>query len=132
LSPPRLKKILVIDDEPDVVTYLAALLGDHGYQVSSALDAREGFAKAKTTRPDLITLDISMPNESGMRLLRDLQNDAETASIPVIIITGISSEFQRFIATRKHLRAPDAYFEKPIDRGELLAAIRRILEPPSP
>ena len=121
------RKILVVDDEPDVVTYLGALLGDHGYAVSTAADGREGFAKAKSELPDLITLDITMPNESGVRMFRDLQDDLETAQIPVVIITGISLEFKRFIETRKRLRPPAGYFEKPIDRDEVLSRIRQIL-----
>ena len=121
------RKILVVDDEPDVVTYLGALLSDHGYAVSTAADGIEGFAAAKSEHPDLITLDITMPNESGVRMFRDLQDDPETAQIPVVIITGISLEFKRFIETRKHLRPPAGYFEKPIDRDEVLSRIRQIL-----
>ena len=121
------RKILVVDDEPDVVAYLGALLSDHGYAVSTAADGIEGFAAAKSEHPDLITLDITMPNESGVRMFRDLQDDPETAQIPVVIITGISLEFKRFIETRKHLRPPAGYFEKPIDRDEVLSRIRQIL-----
>jgi len=121
------KKILVVDDEPDVVAYLGALLGDNSYAVSAAADGREGFSKAKAERPDLITLDITMPNESGLRMFRDLQEDPETAQIPVVIITGISSEFKRFIESRKRLRPPAGYFEKPIDRDAVLSRIREIL-----
>lgn len=121
------RKILVVDDEPDVVTYLGALLSDHGYAVSTAADGIEGFAAAKSEHPDLITLDITMPNESGVRMFRDLQDDPETAQIPVVIITGISLEFKRFIETRKRLRPPAGYFEKPIDRDEVLSRIRQIL-----
>ena len=121
------KRILVVDDEPDVVTYLGALLSDNGYAVSAAADGREGFAKAKSERPDLITLDITMPNESGVRLFRKLQEDPETAQVPVVIITGISSEFKRFIQSRRRLHPPAGYFEKPIDREEVLSRIREIL-----
>jgi len=123
----RRKKILVVDDEPDVVAYLSAFLADNGYEVSSAADGKEGFAKASAEHPDLITLDITMPNESGVRLFRELREDPEMAGIPVVIITGISSEFKRFIETRKHLRPPEGYFEKPIDRNEVLATIRSLL-----
>ena len=95
--------------------------------MSTAADGIEGFAAAKSEHPDLITLDITMPNESGVRMFRDLQDDPETAQIPVVIITGISLEFKRFIETRKHLRPPAGYFEKPIDRDEVLSRIRQIL-----
>jgi DNA-binding response OmpR family regulator len=121
------KRILVVDDEPDVVAYLGAFLTDNGYAVSTAADGREGFLKAISERPDLITLDISMPNESGVRMFRDLQDYRETAQVPVLIITGISSDFKRFIETRKRLPPPAGYFEKPIDRDGLLSRIREIL-----
>lgn len=126
-SNPR-KRILVVDDEADVVAYLAAFLGDNGYEVISASDGREGFSLAKSVPPDLVTLDITMPNESGVRMLRDLREDPETAHLPVVIITGISSEFKAFIESRKRLRPPEGYFEKPIDRDALLARIRQLLE----
>lgn len=121
------KRILVVDDEPDVVAYLTAFLGDNGYRVISAADGKEGLAKAKSDRPDLITLDITMPNESGVGMFRDLQADPDTADVPVVIITGISSEFRRFLDSRKHLRPPAGYFEKPIDRNTVLSRIREIL-----
>lgn len=120
-------KILIVDDEPDVVTYLATFLQDNGFVTISAGDGREGFAKARAERPDLITLDITMPEESGVRMLRDLQESAETAGIPVIIITGIASDFKRFIETRRQVRPPAGYFEKPIDRDKLLGKIREVL-----
>ena len=124
------KKILVVDDEPDVVAYLGALLADNGYEVSEAADGREGFTKAKAERPDLITLDITMPNESGVRMFRDLQQDPETAGIPIVIITGISPDFKRFLESRKQVHPPAAYFEKPIDRDEVVSQIRKILDEP--
>ena len=121
------KTILIVDDEPDVVTYLSAFLRDRGFEVLAAANGREGFEAAKKSLPDLITLDITMPEESGVRMFRDLQEDPETAAIPVVVVTGISHDFKRFIETRKHVRPPAGYFEKPIDRDALLAGIESIL-----
>jgi len=121
------KTILVVEDETDEVTYLTALFKDNGFAVISAPNGREGFLKAKAHHPDAITLDITMPEESGVRMYRDLQEDASTADIPVVIITGVSHEFKRFIETRKHVRPPAGYFDKPPDRQELLARIREIV-----
>ena len=69
-----------------------------------------------------------MPEESGVRMFRDLQGNESTASIPVIMITGVSHEFKRFIETRRQVHPPEAYFEKPVDRDELLAKVNEILE----
>lgn len=121
------KKILVVDDEPDVVAYLSALFEDNGFSVVAAGTGKEGFEKAAAERPDLITLDITMPEESGVRLFRDLQQEPATAAIPVVIVTGISHEFKHFLETRKQVRPPAAYFEKPVDRVRLLDKINELL-----
>lgn len=121
------KKILVIDDEPDMLNYLGTYLQDNGFEIIKASNGKEGFEKAKTIHPDLITLDITMPEESGVRALRNFQESEETKDIPVIIITGISKDFKKFIHTRKSVKPPDAYMEKPIEPSELLAKINEIL-----
>ena len=121
------KTVVVVDDEADVVAYLSTLLTDSGYRVLTAADGREGFEKVKLNKPDLITLDITMPEESGVRMYRDLHQDEETAKIPVIIVTGVSHEFKRFIETRRQVPPPAGYFEKPIDREEFLDKVKEIL-----
>jgi DNA-binding response OmpR family regulator len=122
------RKILIVEDEPDQVDYLSTVLTDHGFGVISAADGKEGFAKAKAEGPDLITLDISMPNESGVRMFRDLQADPATAGIPVVIITGITHDFKRFIETRRQVHPPAGYLEKPVRPDELLSTIQGLLE----
>lgn len=124
------QKILVVDDEPDLVAYLRAFLEDRGFAVAVAANGQEGMEKALAEHPDLITLDITMPGESGVRLFRDLQQDSSTARIPVVIVTGIAHEFKHFIETRKQVRPPAAYFEKPVDREVLLAKIEELLAVP--
>jgi DNA-binding response OmpR family regulator len=119
--------ILIVDDKPDAVTYLRTFLEHNTFAVITAGDGKEGFEKAKFWHPDLITLDITMPEESGVRLLRNLQQDTDTAGIPIVIVTGASHEFKRFIETRKRLRPLADYFEKPIDREQFLARINEIL-----
>lgn len=121
------KTILIVEDEPDEVAYLKALFTDTGFAVISAVNGQDGFEKAKAQHPDLITLDISMPEESGVRMFRDLQGDPDTADIPVVIITGVAHEFKRFIETRRQVHPPAGYFDKPPDREQLLAKINEIL-----
>ena len=121
------KTILVVEDEPDQIAYLDTLFKDQGFAVVTATNGREGFDKAKSSHPDLITLDISMPEESGVRMFRDLQTDSATSDIPVIIITGISHDFKRFIETRKQVHPPQGYFDKPLEREKLLAKINELL-----
>jgi DNA-binding response OmpR family regulator len=121
------KKVLVVDDEPDVVTFLSSLLEDNGFAAISARDGEEGFRKVRSEHPDLILLDITMPHESGVRMYRDVAETAETADTPVIIVTGISKDFKQFIYGRKHLKPPAGYFEKPIDKEAFLSKVRALL-----
>ena len=123
----ELKKILIIDDEEDVITYLSTLFTDNGFSAISAVDGKEGIEKAVAEKPDLITLDVSMPEESGVRALRDLQNNEVTKNIPVIIVTGVSTDIKRFIESRKQVHPPEGFFEKPIDRDKLLKKVKELL-----
>ncbi len=121
------KKILVIDDDPDIVTFLTTLLEDNGYATCSATDGKEGLEKTRSERPDLILLDITMPEQSGVRYYRNVREDPDLKSIPVIIVTGVMEEFRRFIHTRRQVPPPDGYFSKPVDKKELLDTVSRLL-----
>ena len=127
------KRILVLDDEPSVVTYLETLLRDNGYDTVSASDGREGIEKVRSDKPDLITLDISMPEKSGVRFYREIKEDPDLAAIPVVVVTGVTGyggkpeDFQKFISSRKKVPPPDAFIAKPIDREELLGGIKKLL-----
>jgi len=118
--------ILIVEDEPDVSLFLKTLLEDEGFETAVAANGKEGFAQAMALKPALITLDITMPEESGMRMYRDLQADPGLKDIPVVIVTGVSPEFKGFIESRSQVRPPDAYFEKPVDREELVATVKRL------
>ena len=120
------KIILIVDDEPDVVAYLRVLLEDNGYETVTASNGKEGFDAAKKLHPALITLDVTMPEESGVRMFRDLQEDSKLSTIPVIMVTGVSGDFQQFISSRRQVRPPDAYFEKPIDKTKFVATVNRL------
>ena len=121
------KNILVVDDEPDVVTYFTTLLEENGYETRSANNGTEAMAAIAAQRPDLITLDITMPEQSGVRTYRNIKEDESLKSIPVIIVTGVASDFKRFISTRKQVPPPDGYLEKPIQPQGLLDEVKRLL-----
>jgi CheY-like chemotaxis protein len=127
------KKILVLDDEVNVATYLETLLQDNGYDTVSAADGTEGLEKLRTEKPDLVTLDISMPEKSGVRFYRELKEDPELAAVPVVVVSAITGyggrpeDFQKFMSTRKNLAPPNAFVPKPIDRDELLQVIKDLL-----
>jgi DNA-binding response OmpR family regulator len=122
------KKILIIDDDEDVVTYLTTFFSDNGFETTFANNGKDGVKKAVEEKPDIITLDVSMPEESGVKALRDLQENEATKNTPVIIVTGVSLDFKRFIETRKQVHPPEGYFEKPIDRDKLLEKVKELLK----
>ncbi|MCP4679635.1 MAG: response regulator [Deltaproteobacteria bacterium] len=119
-------KILVIDDEPDVVNYLSVFFEDEGFEVVTARDGRDGLAMARSESPDLITLDITMPRMSGIEVLTNLRRDPDLASIPVVVVTGVAN-FQN-LTTFRGVRPPEAFMSKPVDRELLLANIRTLLK----
>ena len=120
------KTILVVEDEPDQIAYLETLLKDQGFAVITAGDGREGFEKAKSSHPDLITLDISMPGRSGADVFARLRSDEALARIPVVIVTG-AIDF-RELMYKRNVPPPDGYVAKPIDPELLLMTLRKVLE----
>ena len=122
----RGKRILVVDDEPDVVRYLSTFLSDQGFTVSTAQDGGEALSKVRAERPDLITLDITMPGKSGVDVFTTLRRDPQLLGIPVFIITGVV-DFRRLMYYRE-VQPPEGYMEKPIDPDVLLMTVRRLLE----
>ncbi|MBW2263524.1 MAG: response regulator [Deltaproteobacteria bacterium] len=121
------KKILVVDDEPDVVTYLTTLLEDAGYSTISASDGEEGLEKVRGESPDLVTLDITMPEKSGVRMYTEIKQDAALKSIPVIVITGIQGEIEKFLSTRRQVPPPDDFLAKPVDREALVEKVKKLI-----
>jgi len=121
------KTILIIDDEPDTLTFFSSVLEDHGYNTITAENGDEGLKKLDERTPDLITLDITMPEMSGVKFYRSLREDDRWKYIPIIIITGISGDFKDFISSRKQVPPPDGYISKPVDEEELLTLVGRLI-----
>jgi DNA-binding response OmpR family regulator len=121
------KKILIVDDEPDMVEWLTTFFEDHGYSTIFAYDGEEGFQKMQEEKPDLVTLDITMDKESGIRMYRNIHSNEEMARIPVVMVTGVSSDFKKFIEGRKQVPPPTAYFEKPVDQDQLLKKVKELI-----
>jgi len=127
------KKILVVDDEPDVITFLRTLLRKNGYDVCEACDGVEGMKKVIEERPDLVCLDLLMPEKTGIKMYREMRKDDRLKKVPVIMVTGIASVdpwdfkgFKGFIQERSIPR-PEGYIEKPIDKEQFLNAVREVI-----
>jgi len=120
------KTILVVDDEPDVRTFLSTLFEDSGYATVMAQDGIEALSRVKEKAPDLVTLDITMPNKSGVKFYREMKESAEWKKVPIVIVTGVSGEFKTFISTRKQVPPPEGYLSKPIDKTEILKLVKKL------
>lgn len=120
------KKILVIDDDPGILRLLEkSLKGAHGYDVITAAESRVGFQMAKDESPDLIVLDVLIPDMSGGELAKKLQEDPQTKDIPIVFISVIleGGGKKRIEINGKPYRA----ISKPLYQPELLSAIRKTL-----
>ncbi|MEP0828761.1 MAG: response regulator [bacterium] len=122
------RTILIIDDEPDFVVYASAVFEDHGANVQSAYNGEAGLKIAESMKPDLITLDLSMPGMSGQELFEKLRSHSALRNIPVCIITG-QPELRKLIYDRP-VAPPEGFMGKPVDEEQLLLNVRKILKIP--
>jgi len=122
-------KILVVDDEPDVVDMVRMMLENASYEVVSAYDGKEGIEKAKQEKPDAIVLDLMMPGMDGFEACKEMKNDPDLKDIPVLVLTAISRHF----SDTKYARSlglglvSDDYIDKPVDPNVLLNRIAGLL-----
>ncbi len=121
------KKILIIDDEQDVLAYFEAVFQDSGYDTVVARDGLEGFELAKSEKPDLITLDITMPEQSGIKTYYQFKKHSALKEIPVIIITAADESYKNFLNELNGFSTPEVFFSKPIDPEGLLKVVADIL-----
>jgi CheY-like chemotaxis protein len=126
------KKILVVDDEPDVRNFLAACIEDAGFQVKTAVDGADALEKLQADPPDLMTLDMVMPRVSGISLMRQIRSMEAFTRLPVIVITAHahdemgSDDIKDFNAFTSGTR-PRYTMEKPVTPKKLVNAISDIL-----
>ncbi|OGQ86577.1 MAG: hypothetical protein A2289_23260 [Deltaproteobacteria bacterium RIFOXYA12_FULL_58_15] len=120
------RTILVVDDEADARRFIATVLEDNGATVLQAVDGDEALQMMRDKKPDLVTLDLSMPGKDGGRVFEEIRNDSELSGARVCIITG-KPELRRLIYERP-VREPEGYINKPIQEDVLVSNLRRILE----
>lgn len=119
------KHILVIDDEADLLTLLESRLSHSGYQVSTAQSAAEGLDAAKRLKPDLILLDVSLPDGDGFDVCKTLRSQASTKRIPVIMLTARGTATDEVLGLEL---GADDYVTKPYDYRVLETRIKRLLK----
>jgi DNA-binding response OmpR family regulator len=127
-------KILIIDDEPDVVELIEFNLKNSGYEVVTAPNGEEGLSKARTLLPALIVLDLMLPGLGGMEVCKLLKRETATCQIPIIMVTAKASEIDRVLGLEL---GADDYITKPFSTRELVLRVRGLLRrtqegPPAP
>jgi twitching motility two-component system response regulator PilH len=113
-------KVLVVDDSPTEVFQFKDMLERSGYEVITAENGRDGVAKASSEQPDIILMDIVMPDMNGFQATRQLSRSQQTSHIPVIIISSKDQDTDKVWGERQGAKA---YITKPVDEDELVALI---------
>ena len=119
------KKILAVDDEKHIVRLVQINLVKEGYEVTTATNGREALESVAASRPDLIVMDVMMPEMDGFEALQKLKDNSETANIPVIMLTAKAQDADVFKGWQS---GADLYLTKPFNPSELLTFVRRIFE----
>ena len=118
------RKILIVDDEPNIVISLEFLMKREGFLVSVAVDGEEALKKIPEIQPDLVLLDIMMPKQSGFEVCQEIRANPAWASIKIVMLTakGRDTEVQKGMAL-----GADAYVTKPFSTKDLVATVRSVL-----
>lgn len=114
------KKILIVDDDPNIIAYLEEIFSDNGYETCSAPDGSKALEIVKREKPDLITLDLEMPQEWGPRFYRRLTKEEEFKNIPIIVISGLTG-------SKYAIQKAIASIQKPFERDELLKIVKNAI-----
>jgi DNA-binding response OmpR family regulator len=122
------RKILIVDDDRDVVDLLRTALFSAGFLTRTAASGQEALKKVRLTRPDLVVLDILMPGPNGLAVCEALRRDRMTAHIPIILLTGLPGELPRFAGAEA---GADSYMRKPFKVEEVIERIHQLLPPES-
>lgn len=122
-------KILVIDDDPDLVEALRIILETGSYRVISAFDGEEGLKRVKEENPDLIILDLLLPKEDGDVLCRELKADPRYTNVPILVLTAVAEKVSSKLFPEHRIRSlpADDYVDKPIQPHDLLGRVRKLL-----
>ena len=119
------KRIVCIEDEPDMIDLVALILGRKGYKVVGALGGREGLEAIQNDPPDLVLLDLMMPDMDGWDVYQKLKSDEATQAIPVIVVTAKAQSIDKVLGL--HIAKVDDYITKPFGPQDLVASVERVM-----
>jgi two-component system, OmpR family, alkaline phosphatase synthesis response regulator PhoP len=124
------KRILVVDDEPDFASIVQTNLESEGFTVEVAFDGVQGLEKVKENAPDLVILDVMMPEKDGYKMAKELKNNPATEDIPIIMLTAVGDH----VTTTRYSHADgmgmeaDDYLPKPASAEQILQSVNRLLD----
>jgi DNA-binding response OmpR family regulator len=119
-----MSRILVVDDDPELLQVLASRLRQEGYEVTTASKGDQAIAEVASQPPDLMLLDLGLPGGNGFKVLEKVRGSNRTAAMPVIVLTG---NWEPAFEVRARKAGADAFLRKPAELGDLLAEIRKLL-----
>jgi len=119
------KNILCIEDEPEMIDLIRLILGRRGFKVSGAAGGRAGLQAVREELPDLVLLDLMMPDMDGWEVYQQMKSDELTRHIPVIVVTARAQSIDKVLGI--HIAKVDDYISKPFSPQELLSSVEKIL-----
>lgn len=123
-------RILIVDDDPDIVESVTVVLQKKGHEVIQAYGGVEGLEKAKKEKPEAIILDVMMPDKDGYAVCKELKTDPACRSIPILLLTAVVSKIPTTAYTHRMGMETEAddYVDKPVEPGELVRLVERLLK----
>ncbi len=125
MSEPRKPKIVCIEDEPEMIDLVRLILGRRGFELIGAVGGREGLETVRQVKPDLVLLDLMMPDMDGWEIYQHMKADEELRNIPVIIVTAKAQSIDKVLGL--HIAKVDDYITKPFGPQELIDSVNRVL-----
>ena len=122
----KLKSILCVEDEPEMIDLIRLILGRRGFEVKGATGGVEGLKMLHKEKPDLILLDLMMPDMDGWEVYQQIKADEKTRDIPVIVVTAKAQSIDKVLGL--HIAKVDDYIAKPFSPQELLDSIEKVLQ----
>jgi len=122
----NLKSILCIEDEPEMIDLMRLILGRRGFAVKGAAGGIEGLRMIREERPDLVLLDLMMPDMDGWEVYQQMKADENTKNIPVIVVTAKAQSIDKVLGL--HIAKVDDYLAKPFSPQDLLSSVEKVLK----
>ncbi len=119
------KKVVCIEDEPEMIDLVKLILGRKGFELTGAMGGREGLDAMRRIKPDLVLLDLMMPDMDGWEVYQQMKADEELKNIPVIVVTAKAQSIDKVLGL--HIAKVDDYVTKPFGPQELLQSVEKVL-----